>query len=291
MSANIPRLIEPDSLQSMLASTPIGSATIGSDNLIIVDLCNPALYRQKHVPGAVHLQPGLLMAGTAPCPGKLPTIEQLQEIIDSLGIDHNSHLVIYDDEGGGWAGRFAWTLDLLGYQNWSYLNGGIVAWINEGYATESAEQPPAFPSAPQYEGNAPVGIRNPSVLMNADQIVSQLDNPNFAVWDARSPGEYCGDMVRSARGGHIPGAINIEWTALMDEQRNLRIRGDAEEILDRAGLGRDKQITTHCQSHHRSGFTYMVMRILGYENISAYDGSWAEWGNLDHTPVQRGFSA
>ena len=284
MSANIPRIIEPDSLQSMLVN-----AINGSDNLIIVDLCNPALYRQKHIPGAVHLQPGLLMAGTAPYPGKLPAIEQLQEIIDSLAIDNNNHLVIYDDEGGGWAGRFAWTLDLLGYQSWAYLNGGIVAWINEGYATETAGQTPGSPSVP--ESNTPVAISNPSVLMNADEIISQLDNPDFAVWDARSPGEYSGDMVRSARGGHIPGAINIEWTALMDEQRNLRIRSDVEEILDRAGLSRDKQITTHCQSHHRSGFTYMVMRILGYENISAYDGSWAEWGNLDHTPVQRGFGA
>ena len=89
--------------------------------------------------------------------------------------------------------------------------------------------------------------------------------------------------------GHIPGAINIEWTSLMDQQRNLRIRSDAEQILGRAGLSRDKQVTTHCQSHHRSGFTYMVARILGYDNISAYDGSWAEWGNLDDMPVERGY--
>ena len=76
------------------------------------------------------------MAGTAPYPGKLPAMEQLENIIRYLGIDDHSHVVIYDDEGGGWAGRFAWTLDLLGYQNWSYLNGGIVAWIREGFATE-----------------------------------------------------------------------------------------------------------------------------------------------------------
>ena len=74
----------------------------------------------------------------------------------------------------------------------------------------------------------------------------------------------------------------------MDPQRNLRLREDAQSILDSAGLTSDKTITTHCQSHHRSGFTYMVARILGYKNISAYDGSWAEWGNLDTTPVELG---
>ena len=275
MAADIPRLLEPAQLESLLSSTS------DNGNLIIVDLCSDALYRQKHVPGAVHLQPGALMVGTAPYPGKLPAMEQLENIIRYLGIDTHSHVVIYDDEGGGWAGRFAWTLDLLGFQNWSYLNGGIVPWIKEGFVTESqTNQPVASDSV--------ASITNPEVLISADEIISQLGQADFAVWDARSPGEYSGNMVRSARGGHMPGAINIEWTELMDPQRNLRIRDDAAVILTAAGLGSDKSVTTHCQSHHRSGFTYMVARILGYPNISAYDGSWAEWGSLDHTPVERG---
>jgi thiosulfate/3-mercaptopyruvate sulfurtransferase len=275
MAADIPRLLEPALLESILA------ADSENTNLIIVDLCSGALYRQKHVPGAVHLQPDTLMAGTAPYPGKLPEMEQLENIIRYLGISAHSHVVIYDDEGGGWAGRFAWTLDLLGYHNWSYLNGGIVAWIKEGFVTEAQANQPV-PS------ETTISIANSEVLISADEIIGQLDNPDYVVWDARSPGEYSGDMVRSARGGHIPGAINIEWTELMDRQRNLRIRDDAEAILAAAGLGREKSVITHCQSHHRSGFTYMVARILGYKNISAYDGSWAEWGSLDHTPVERG---
>jgi len=275
MSTDIPRLLEPALLDTILGSAP------DKDNLIIVDLCSDALYRQKHVPGAVHLQPGSLMAGTAPYPGKLPAVEQLENIIQYLGIDGDSHVVIYDDEGGGWAGRFAWTLDLLGYHNWSYLNGGIIAWIKEGFVTEAQANQ-------RVASETKISIANPGVLISADQIIGQLDNSDFVVWDARSPGEYSGDMVRSARGGHIPGAINIEWTELMDSQRNLRIRDDAEAILTAAGLSKNKTITTHCQSHHRSGFTYMVARILGRNNISAYDGSWAEWGSLDYTPIERG---
>ncbi len=271
MTNTIPRLLEPSELDVIL----------DQDNLLIIDLCNPALYQQKHVPGAVHLSASALMAGTAPTPGKLPTVEQLSNIISYLGIETETHVVVYDDEGGGWAGRMAWTLDLLGHSNWSYLNGGIVSWIKEGFPTQSDINQPT-------SKNTQAKLVNPAVRSDVDEITDKLGDANFAIWDARSPAEYRGDMVRSARGGHIPGAINIEWTSLMDQQRHLRLREDAQAILDAAGLTRDKVITTHCQSHHRSAFTYMAARILGYENISAYDGSWAEWGNLDSTPVELG---
>ena len=96
---NLPRLIEPNELETHL----------NDDNLIIVDLCNPSLYQQKHVPGAVHLSGNNLVAGTAPVPGACPSIEQLKAVINHLGIDASKQVVVYDDEGGGWAGRLAWT--------------------------------------------------------------------------------------------------------------------------------------------------------------------------------------
>jgi len=265
-------LIEPQQLKDQL----------DKPNLIIIDLCNPSLYQQQHVPGAIHLAGQNLIAGVPPTPGACPSIEQLTKVIGYLGIDPDKQVIIYDDEGGGWAGRMAWTMDLLGLNNWQYLNGGIVAWIKEGFPTQStANQPASIPAIPTIEPCNKTRIV-------ADEIINSLDNTDFKVWDARSHGEYTGDTVRSARGGHIPGAINLEWTELMDRQNNLRIREDAQQILNSLGLSKDKQIATHCQSHHRSSFTYMVARILGYGNIRGYDGSWAEWGNLQHTPVELG---
>lgn len=269
---NLPRLIEPNELE----------AHLDKDNLIIVDLCNPSLYQHKHVPGAVHLSGSHLLAGVPPVPGACPSIEQLKSLINHLGIDASKQIVVYDDEGGGWAGRLAWTLDLLGLPNWSYLNGGIVPWIKEGFVTEAGTVQPQ-------SNNTEISFAKPEVRIEVEQILASLDDPNFAIWDARSPGEYRGSMVRAARGGHIPGAINLEWTELMDQDRNLRLRNDAQQILDAAGLSIDRRIATHCQSHHRSSFTYMVARILGYQHISGYDGSWAEWGNLDETPIEQGF--
>ena len=91
-------LIEPADLE----------ARLDDSNLIIVDLCNQALYQQKHVPGAVHLSGNHLVAGTAPVPGACPDLQQLQQVINYLGIDDDKQVILYDDEGGGWAGRCGW---------------------------------------------------------------------------------------------------------------------------------------------------------------------------------------
>jgi thiosulfate/3-mercaptopyruvate sulfurtransferase len=158
-----------------------------------------------------------------------------------------------------------------------------VAWIKEGFPTERS---PNLPNS----GKSDIGddFAHPEVSITVDEILASLSSSDFAIWDARNPAEYSGDIVNATRGGHIPGAINLEWTALMDPQANLRIHKDVQNILDGAGLTKDKRIATHCQQHHRSGFTYMVARILGYDKIAGYGGSWAEWGNLDHTPIEYG---
>ena len=265
-------LIEPQQLKDQLYSP----------DLVIVDLGNPSLYQQQHLPGAVHLSGQHLISGVAPVPGACPEISTLCAVMAYLGIDNSKKVVLYDDEGGGWAGRMAWSMDLLGLNNWQYLNGGIVPWIKDGFPDESTVNQPN-----SIEVNSVVEPCSMTRIL-ADEIINSLENSDFAIWDARSPGEYSGDIIRSSRGGHIPGAINLEWTQLMDRDNNLRIRKDAQQILDDLGLSKDKHIATHCQSHHRSSFTYMVGKILGYKNIRGYDGSWGEWGNLEHTPIELG---
>ncbi|MDY7699672.1 thiosulfate sulfurtransferase, partial [Pseudomonas aeruginosa] len=119
-----------------------------------------------------------------------------------------------------------------------------------------------------------------------EYLQSRLGAADLAVWDARNPSEYAGTKVLAAKAGHVPGAINFEWTAGMDPARALRIRADIAEVLEDLGITPDKEVITHCQTHHRSGFTYLVAKALGYPRVKGYAGSWSEWGNHPDTPVE-----
>lgn len=266
--AELPLVIEPAELASRL----------GAPNLILVDLTSAGRYASGHIPGAYFIDPKRTQLGRPPAPGLLPAIEDLEQVFTELGHNPDAVYVVYDDEGGGWAGRFIWLLDVIGHSNYHYLDGGLLAWLDEDREV-STEQP---------------NLHNQAVRLTLDDgptasreyLQSRLGANDLAIWDARAPGEYSGDKVLAAKGGHIPGAINFEWTAGMDPTRSLRIRRDMAEVLQTLGITPDKEIITHCQTHHRSGFTYLAAKALGYPKVKAYAGSWGEWGNHPDTPVE-----
>jgi thiosulfate/3-mercaptopyruvate sulfurtransferase len=74
----------------------------------------------------------------------------------------------------------------------------------------------------------------------------------------------------------------------MDQERNLRLKpaAELERILSAAGITPDKTVVVHCQTHHRSAFSYLMLRSLGYPRVKGYAGSWSEWGNRSDTPVE-----
>ncbi|MFK4752200.1 sulfurtransferase [Oceanobacter antarcticus] len=270
--SQLPLLLEPRALAERL---PL-------NNVLIIDQSKRETYLQHHIPAAVHLDFKRLQLGIAPTPGALPSLQQLSEVFSQLGLTAETHVIAYDDEGGGWAGRLLWVLDMIGHHHYSYLNGGIHAWLQDGLPTESGE---LIPTPSGYS----VSQLQDGFSLTKEEILARLGQPDFAVWDARSQSEYNGEKVISARGGHIPGAVNYEWTLGMDKANGMRINEleAFRSLLSSMGLTADKDIATHCQTHHRSGYTYLVGKILGLK-MKAYPGSWAEWGNDPSTPVTTG---
>jgi len=265
---HLPLVVEPAQLLPYLQAT----------NLIVVDLCSALRYDEGHVPGAHWVDPKRTQIGTPPALGLAPELAQLEALFAELGHRQEAVYLVYDDEGGGWAGRFIWLLDVIGHQRMHYLNGGLQAWRAEGLPLSQK-----IPAA--HTGRASLTLHDaPSA--SCEYLKNRLHAEDLVIWDARSAAEYRGERVLAARGGHIPGAVHFEWTVGMDSERALRIRTDISERLAALGITPNKEVITHCHSHHRSGFTYLLARSLGFPRIKAYPGSWAEWGNRTDTPIE-----
>ena len=248
------------------------------NNIVLVQVTSPQVFEQAHIEGAVLVTPGELVGGIPPATGKLPTPAALQQLFARIG--HAPHLdyVLYDDEGGGWAGRMAWTLDVIGHRRWRYLNGGLHAWHGDGL--------PLTQGAPNAPMSRDVEIQiDRTPIAEVEDILNGLDNPQQVVWDVRSAEEFAGRRTASARSGHIPGAVNLDWLLLQDPQRQYRLAENLEETLAELGISNKDDIITHCQTHHRSGLSYMLGRLMGLP-IRAYHGSWSEWGNREDTPIE-----
>ncbi len=111
---------------------PSELAAMSRDKVILVQVTSAELFAQAHIPGAVLVTPQELVCGIPPASGKLPALADLETLFTRIGYQPDCKIIAFDDEGGGWAGRFLWTLDIIGHYNWAYLDGGLHAWHGAG---------------------------------------------------------------------------------------------------------------------------------------------------------------
>jgi 3-mercaptopyruvate sulfurtransferase SseA len=166
------------------------------------------------------------------------------------------------------------------YSNgYSYVNGGFAAWLAAGYDAET-EVKQIIPVEQTIKLQS-------SHTADREHILAQLGDSSTVIWDARSPEEYSGEVKKADKAGHIPGAVNYEWSRGIDENQCVRDLADIREELYALGILGNKEIITHCQTHRRSGFTYLLGKALEFPNMKAYAGSWGEWGNDAESPVEK----
>lgn len=268
----LPYITEPDALFAALVDKPI-----------IVDLGSAEEYQQCHIPGAVHLHVGQLRLGLPPAPGLLPDRQQLQQALQSIGINNadanNRHIIAYDHDNNANACRLLWTLEAVSHSGHSVLNGGMRAWVNADLATETI---------PNSSTVGTIEIKmNPAVSADSEYVLQCLDNPHIKILDARSAAEYHGLVSPSLRKGHIPGAINLNWLDTIDANNSHRFKSPEILIglLNDKGFSKEKETIVYCQTHQRSSHSFVMLRSLGFNNVRGYAGAWSEWGNHPQLPI------
>lgn len=266
----------------LLASTEWLARHISDADVRVVDCDEYVAYFRLHIAGAVGIpfHHYLKDAGGV----HLMPAADFEQAMGSLGISNDTTVVGYDSYGGLYAARLWWALDHFGHTKYRLLDGGFRSWYLEGRAVTvdlSTPEPASF--------RARVGRDN---MCGIDDVRGAIDRDDTVIWDARSRAEHTGDDPRANRhGGHIPGAVNMEWVEMTEKPIRSGKLLPADEIqtrLDRLGITPGKAVITHCQAGIRAAHAMFVLELMGHENAKVYDASWEEWGNRDDTPIVKG---
>lgn len=264
---NLPLVLNPEQIASANACA-----------LKIVDLRPAEAFAESHLPGAIHLDTKLMNRSEPPVGGLLPDSDGVNALAATIGLRSDDHVVAYDGGGGSAAARLIWVLHAYGFTATSWLNGGFSAW-------QSADLPTSTDIVSVTASDISLTFK-PGNLLKVDELQSQLSNDNLAVLDVRSKGEFEGTDVRSARGGHVPSAIHSDWTDAFDKSGKLKDDVALRRLYSDLDINSDKHVVVYCQTHQRSALTYVVLKHLGYDNVSALDGAWSAWGNNANVPVE-----
>jgi thiosulfate/3-mercaptopyruvate sulfurtransferase len=212
-------------------------AHLEDSNVRVVDCDPPDAYRRVHLPGAVNPNDNFLK--NPEDRRFIMTPEQFTAEMARLGIGDDTLVVSYD-AGSTTAGRFWWALNYYGHANAKVLNSGWNLWLKEGR--------PVTMAVPKIADATPFTPRaNESMYATAEQIMANLDDPNVAVLDVRSDGEWEGTNARgNKRAGHIPGAVHLEWTNNLtsDDEKRWKTADELREMYAACGITPDKQIVT-----------------------------------------------
>jgi thiosulfate/3-mercaptopyruvate sulfurtransferase len=238
-------------------------------------------YLNGHLPGAVHCNWSTDLSAPPPASGHprwmLQDADAFAQTMGRLGIGSDTMVVGYDAEGGHHAARLWLALRRYGHDRMAVMEGGIQKWIAEGRPLEKGEVKVAsarFVPHPR-EG----------VLASKEDVLGAVRTGDPWLLDVRRDSEFTGVEKRAARGGHIPGAVNVLWKDALRDDWMLKDADELEEMYANAGFGAETSAVTYCQAGVRAAFTHLVLTALGHDDVRTYDGSWEEWGNDPSLPI------
>jgi thiosulfate/3-mercaptopyruvate sulfurtransferase len=264
-------------------------ATDPSIRIVEVDVDTKA-YQEGHVPGAIAWAWNSQLCDTVL--RDILSKEQFQELMGSSGITPDTTLVIYGDNNNWFAAWAFWQAKIYGHRDVRLVNGGRKKWLAEGRELST--------EAPQIKFTT-YKAAEPDLSLRAflPQVQAAVSARSAGLVDVRSPQEFSGEILAPPglpetcqRGGHIPGARSIPWGKACNEDGTFKSADELRQLYGFEGIDGAKPVITYCRIGERSSHSWFVLKyLLGFDNITNYDGSWTEWGNLVGAAIEKGAAA
>lgn len=280
----------------MAVSDPIVSAAWLADHLddpqvVVIDASwhMPAAgrdaraeYVSGHIPGAVFFDIDEVCDHSTTLPHMLAPPADFAVAARRLGISQNSFVVVHDSLGLFSAARVWWNFRVMGHGAVSVLDGGLPRWIAEGRPLETGWR---TPSHGDFKARSV-----PALVADKHAVRRALETGGSQIVDARAADRFSGAVPEPREGlarGHMPGARNVPWSAVVDGGA-LRGPEALKEAIVAAGVDLARPIVTTCGSGVSAALLALALARIGRDDVAVYDGSWAEWGALTDAPISTG---
>jgi thiosulfate/3-mercaptopyruvate sulfurtransferase len=262
-------------LDLLISSQDLYRIAQNKSGTIVVDTRSFSEFKNGHIPGAVNVDLFQLHWFDTTKRGIKDFNRQTRLLLSNIGVSKDNKVVFYDNISGISAARGVWLLLYFSHKKVCMLNGGFQKWKREKFPIEvKSNQLSHAPFA---------GKPNRKIMADAEEVRRSINKKNVVIVDARSREEYDGSEVRAARKGHIPSAVNIDWTRNI-ENSAFKSKHKLSKIYSK--MPKNAKIITYCQGGYRAAHAFLALKLLGYNNAKLYLGSWGEWANRLNLPVE-----
>lgn len=239
-------------------------------------------YEQGHIPSAVYIDwSNDIIDPNDAVEAQIAPPARFKQAMEQVGIGDQHLVVAYDAHPASqFATRLWWALRYYGHDQVVVLNGGLPKWLRDGYTLDNA--------TPSYPPSTFTPSARPELRATAQDVLASINQAHTLIVDAREPGQYNGTLVRGhGRPGHIPGAINIPREELIDPNDGT-FRGSAalQQIFSAAGVTPQEHVIAYCNGGVAATTILFTLAMLGYPQLTNYDGSWNEWGKRADLPTE-----
>ena len=243
-----------------------------------------AEHKAGHIPGAVFMNLAELIDSESPIDNTLPSADKFASRMQALGLGDGSRIVLYDDSAIKSAAR-AWYMlsKVFGAHHVAILDGGLAKWKAEGRGLATGRQTLRHRHFTAWSDH--------KRLRTKDYVLANLQYVEEQIVDARGAPRFTGEELESRPGvasGHIPGARNVPYKALYNEDGTFKDKAALAELFAKAGVDLDRPVVTTCGSGMTACILAFALHLIGKRDVALYDGSWSEWGADPATPKATG---